>query len=149
MGVNWNYIYDARTYEYQTDPSLFARSPPAKSKNPRIIGRPPQPKNYVLVLFSSFYLQKRCYVSCFSPPLQIHEHQAVWPEDLFELSTSFDAPIHRRVSECTFVFGATTRICETDRGRNVTIFEDSPLTEIHFRKIHLEKDYILSISNIK
>jgi len=50
---------------------------------------------------------------------------------------------------CTFILGATTRICDTDRGRSVTIFQDSPLTEIYFRQTHFEKDFIHSISNIK
>jgi hypothetical protein len=50
---------------------------------------------------------------------------------------------------CTFILGATTQICETDRERSVRIFEDSPLTEIHIWKTHLEKDFIHSISNTK
>lgn len=53
------------------------------------------PKNNVLIYFSVFaFLQKRGDEKCFLFPLQLLDQHAVWLEDLFGLSNSYDAYIH-------------------------------------------------------
>jgi hypothetical protein len=53
--------------------------------------------------------------------LQVLEHHAVWLEDLFKLSNSFDASINWRSEWCIFISSATQRIWETTKQERANI----------------------------
>jgi len=68
-----------------------------KSEHPRIKLKAPQ-KQYINTFCCFYFLCRNIKIgSCFFFLLRPLEHHGVWFEDLSELTTNFDAPIHSKV----------------------------------------------------
>ena len=83
-----------------TNPSLFAGVKLKDTREKLIIylsPHPPPKKTKFLNLLVSVSFQKQGDLKFFFFPLQLPEYHVVWLEDLFELSSNFDAPNPWRV----------------------------------------------------